>query len=79
MANGAGKQFDPDCVAALLTLLAREKSERRQELRRARSHARVIRRWSIPAPVHDRQQLIQTNDMPKHDRRLRITRHSGFG
>jgi len=78
MASGAGKQFDPECVAALLALLARERSERQHELRRIRTHARVVRRWSTPASVHYRQHLIQANDTPTQDQRLRITRHSGF-
>ncbi len=79
MAVGAGKQFDPACVAALLTRLAREKSERQHELRRVRSHTRVVRHLSIPVSVYYRRHLIQTNHIPAHDQRLRITRHSGFG
>ncbi len=46
LANGAGEQFDPACVAALLAILGRESLERRRAARRRRDNKR---RWCAPS------------------------------
>ena len=79
LANGAGKQFDPDCVTALLAVIAHERRGRKRELRRSSCARVVVRRWSTPASVSYRPQMIQTTDALTPDERLRITRPSGFG
>ena len=79
LANGAGSQFDPDCVAALLSIIARERGERRRELRQRRSKRRVdIRRWSMPSSVHCPHDAIRSTAIPVPDQDIFVDRHSGF-